>query len=234
MRVLKKYKLFSKLNFLIKTFPARLLKFNRPKWKKVQDSLKKFFLKKGKKNSIRFLNFFKFFLKFKAWERLRYFYKNGLFLKRSLFAFFDNSISNKYFKKELEPILIRFLNLRLARVFLKPLYRVDILLWKLKLVKSTFQAKHLIDKKKILVNNKLISNKLFLKQGDVILIKDFIFNKFSKNKKNIFLNSFLEVDYYTGCVVLLKSPIIATKTDLALFLSEPIAFQKFIDLIRTK
>ena len=175
--MINKYKIYSKINsiFAFSEFPSiRILKFKRSKWKawkilflkKLQIINKKSFQSKRVIKSS-FINSSIFKQRFSVFTKLKKTYKIGLNLKNSFYQFFDGGLSIKYLKKQCllkKKIVYNFL--------IKPYYKLDILLWKLKFFSSIRQAHQNIKSKKVLVNTKIVSNNFFLKKGDVIHITE--------------------------------------------------------------
>ena len=91
---------------------------------------------------------------------------------------------------------------------IKKFFRLDLLLWKLKIFSSPYESRQYIKNNVILVNNKSSYEAYFLKKGDIIKFKSFSLlnykNKILNNKGFDFLQSFIEIDYYTNCIIILK------------------------------
>ena len=205
MRFLKKYK------FWIKNPdtqpPLRLAKFKRSKWKKVKKFnffRRKFFLFNKNPASLRKSNKI-------IWKRLKFSYKNNLLFKLKYRCRFDFSVplkSIKFLTKKSEALSYNLLRFE---------YKLDVLLWKLKFFKSTFHARQAIQKGIILLNNNILtSTQKYLNQGDILRITNLNIplNK-SLTKKEI-KNSFLEIDYYTKTLVIIKSFNILSLKDFSL------------------
>ena len=105
-------------------------------------------------------------------EQRKYFYQKRLFEKQLLKNFYG-SISEyklknliKLFKKQKKKNIIKNLIINLEQ-------RLDINLVRLKLVKSIYQAKQIINHNKVIINNKIINKSNFkLKKGDIIKLKN--------------------------------------------------------------
>jgi ribosomal protein S4 len=129
------------------------------------------YLKIKKLKRKKWINFFKK-INFKREEKLKkkiFFFKKRLFEKQQLKNFYGclNEYKLKFLIKKKN-----FLSLIESRL--------DINILRLKFAKTFFQAKQLINHKKIKINNKIINKSNFiLKKGDIILI----------NKKNEKKNS---------------------------------------------
>jgi len=229
MRFYKKYKNYYKITSFFKTFPvSRILKFNRPKWKKLQ-----LFLNTKIGTQQTFFNHSILKVNYKHWDKLKNNYKDGLNIKSAICNLFDNSVSTQFFKKEfLSSTKFLTKNLIASSLF-KLLYRIDILLWKLNFFESSFQARQAINNSNVLVNNKKVGSTSFVTKGDTISLINVV--PVLKSKKNpTFLYSFLEVDYYSNTVVIIKDLFQLSLEDSSLLSREVISIKKFIDYIKTK
>lgn len=154
----------------------------------------------------------------------------GLNLKNSLYQFFDGGLSIKYLKKQC------FLKKKVVYNFLiKPYYKLDILLWKLKFFSSIRQAHQNIKSKKILVNTKVVNNNFFLKKGDII----HILNKNINLVKNYglstsFILSFCDVDLYSYKVIILKDLDTINEKDFTLFFNDTMVLKNVIYYLKKK
>lgn len=222
MRFIKKYKNLYNHNLFLKYFSKkRILKFNRPKWLKL-----KLFLKRKKRKFLYNLTIIR--SPYKYWDRIKRKYKEGLILKRVISNYYDNYLSRKSFKNLLH-LKINLLN-TLILIFIKSLFRLEILLWKLNFFNSIYEAKQAIKNKKILINSKFSSIKKFLKKGDIIVIKNLKKNLITSNFFLFF--SFIEVDYYTNTILILKDPNEALKKDFYLLLVNYVSYKTFIDFLQ--
>lgn len=104
-------------------------------------------------------------------EQKKFFFKKRLFEKQLLRNFYGSiqeyKLKNfiKLFKKKKKKNIIKNLIINLEK-------RLDINLVRLKLVKSVYQAKQIVNHKKVYINNKIINKSNFkLKKGDIIKIK---------------------------------------------------------------
>lgn len=236
MRKYNKFKVYTNFYKFFYFFPSRIFNFKRPKWLKVQKSIlkfKSFFFKKKKikrkvpKNvsllrtfytekyykfkpnrmlTLLFFNFFIYKCNLYKWEylkkKLRFFY-----LHKTLFlAYFDGQFLLKKLKT-----LFRVKNRLFSdiQLFIKPEYRLDIILWRLKFFSSVYIIKYALKKNLISVNFNIIKQFIYLQKGDIVNVK---FNKFSKIKNNIetflkipHLYVFVEIDYYSQTFVIIKS-----------------------------
>lgn len=157
--------------------------------------------------------------------RLRNRRRYQLELRRHLLSLFDKSINFEIEKslKDRKDILINFL--------IKPYYRLDLLLWNLDYFSSSFESRQKINNKKVLVNGKIGKSNYYLKKGDIISFstmkgKKRIRNDFIKNRKRYRKNycffSFLEVDYYSNNIIIVKDFFEFGEEDLRLLIEENI------------
>jgi len=214
MRLVKKYKQLSNLEFPLPLTPSRILKFRRPKWKRVQNLLS---FSRKKRNS---------------WDKISSNFKSGIVLKRHLLSSFDNSVKVSFFKKALSSNLKKSTHQFLIDCLVKPLFRIDILLSRLFFYSSSFQSRQAISNGDVLLNFKKVSPNVFLKKGDVLnMSPNTISSTFetisSKFLLNRCLNLFVEIDFYTSTVIIVKDVSDLTNEDLILIVSEAFDFKKF-------
>jgi hypothetical protein len=229
---------FKKVKKILKKKNISFLKFK----------LKKFINKKQKsvnKKQVEFIlnNFFFNFVRIKSkissWNRLRFTFKENLWMKFSVFKYFNFCFSTAFFKRFSFKKKSRVYNLSLA--FVQPEYRLDILLWRLKFFLSPYTARNairfcLVDiySKLSVFNTKVPSSTYFVQPGDIIQVtaSNLVFKKvLSHFAKAIYLPSFLEVDYYTNTIVILKSFKTLKEEDLNSIIKEPLCFYKFKNFI---
>jgi ribosomal protein S4 len=202
MRFLNKYKNFQNLKTIPNLVSNRVLNFKRPKWKKIQ--------KNFKRKKIKFIDIFLQKATYKNWNKVKKTYKKGLDLKRYLDILSDVKFSISYYKKFLsnQNNSLFFIKNLVFNFLVKKFFRLDLLLWKLKIFSSPYESRQNIKNSFILVNNKSSSELYFLKKGDIIKFKLFSLltynTKISNNKGFDFLQSFIEIDYYTNCIIILK------------------------------
>ena len=200
MRLNNKYTKFVKLNKLPFLFPKRILNFKRSKWKNCQ---KRVYFQS--KKTLKLKNPLIYQLPSRTVEKVKNYYRDGLSLKTVLMLFFDQSVNISFFKKELSSHFNKSLKELLINIFIKPCFRVDILLWKLNFFKSSFFASQYINEGKILINSKRVKSNYFLKKGDMVSFKSEnvdLFFKFLNSKLQIY--SFVEVDTYLKKIILIK------------------------------
>jgi ribosomal protein S4 len=201
MRSYNKYKKLQYIKKITFSFPIRTKNFKRTKWKQLQKKI--LFLSKCKP---KIYNILQRRHLYKKWKKLQFSFKNSLNLKISVFRLFQNHLNNKLFNKSL--FIKKCSNLEFfSNVLAKNEFRIDLLLWKLHLFESSYAARLAINNNYIHVNSKTISGNFYLKKGDIVS-----FNKsfnLKKNLKNLiqykYLLTFIEIDYYSNTIIILKS-----------------------------
>jgi hypothetical protein len=205
MRATKKYKIFSKTFSPINSVPTKILKFHRPKWKKVQKLLLKHTQQrlKEKRTALTFKNHSSIICSTKRWDRYKQAFRTRLKLKKSIQILFANSVSNWYLKKIFFKKNYTTYKKLIQNSLFKTEYRIDVLLWRLNFFNSCFLVKNSIQKKEIFLNNSVLNSITFLKKGDIIYIPKNTKLSFNSNSSILF-HTFLEIDYYTNTIVILK------------------------------
>jgi len=231
MRLRSKYKGYNQLLQLFDKFPLRILKFKSTKWKKIQKVLSTSQL--NKKN---FVENFSVKVPYKTWEKINNYYREGHKLKNLIFLLYDKSISVSYFRSVLKNnSLSSTLRSMYLYTLLKPEFRLDILLWRLNFFESSYQARQAINEKKVKVNEKTVAGNFFLKKGDLISFIDLknlnITKKRNKSSLSDIVFSFIEVDYYSNNIVILKDLKDLTTDDFHLLLNETYNIKKIKDYI---
>jgi ribosomal protein S4 len=218
MRLTTKYQIFNKISILPTYIPLRILKFKRPKWKRVQKNITNVIHKKkvNFNTKLKILN--PIFLKktYKNWTKIKTKYKESLLLKRSVYSLFDFNLNKKIlFTFKSNEAKVTFLNF-----FMKLEFKIENLLWRLNFLNSCYNIKQLLTSGFIFINLKKKKNNYILKKGDIITFSknlNFFFNKFLVNKK---LFSFLEIDYYSNTIIILKNYNEITLEESTLFFSK--------------
>lgn len=233
MRFLNKYKNFQSLKTIPNLVSNRVLNFKRPKWKKIQ--------KNFKRKKIKFVDIFLQKATYKNWNKVKKTYKKGLELKRYLDILSDVKFSISYYKKFLsnQTNSLFFTKNLVFNFLIKKFFRLDLLLWKLKIFSSPYESRQYIKNNVILVNNKSSYEAYFLKKGDIIKFKSFSLlnykNKILNNKGSDFLQSFIEIDYYTNCIIILKDLNIFSIEDFFLiFYNQSINLKYLLYYIKIK
>ena len=131
-------------------------------------------------------------------------FRNILYLRNRINQYFDGVFSNSFFKKGLEKKSSALDFVRYS--YIKPEFRLDIILWRLLFFPSPYAARIAILKNQILVNGVSVYFSYFLNQGDIFLVNTPIdLSSVTKLKlRNFNFNSFVEVDYYTNTFILLQ------------------------------
>jgi len=222
MRLFSKYKIYTKSSVTSAKFSLRVLKFRRPKWKKIQKNIIKLSKRKPK-----FISHLTIKNRLKVWDRVKAKYKLGLNVKNSIYKFFDNSLSKKTLKKDLFFYKKNEIGDIFKSILIKPQYRIDILLSNLNLFFSLYQARQSINSGLILVNNKSVLSHYILRKGDVVSFKNLstshfasIKNFFKYNSKKEYLGSFFELDHYTKTIIIIKDYTQLENEDFSLMLSD--------------
>lgn len=194
MRFFKKYKIWNKI--FDSNIPLRIFNFKRSKWKK---------LKKKKIFKRKFLDFQilpnkRYKYQKLLWKKKKLFYKNFLRYKHTYKNRYDWSISekkiHKIFSNRTSAIKANIFNID---------YRIDIILWKLRLCKTTFAARQLIQNSYLLLNGTiLINTKKILKEGDIIEFKNLVKILPKTFLKKEIKFSFIEIDYYSQTFIIIK------------------------------
>lgn len=228
---------FKKIKKVLKIKNIVFLKLKFKKLAKLQKS--------SYKNQVKFVlnnfffNFMRVTTKISSWNRLRFNFKETLWMKFSVLKYFNFCFSTAFFKRLYLKKKSRIYNLSLT--FVKPEYRLDLVLWRLKFFVSPYVARAAIRTSLVKVLAKINDShtvssysQYFVKGGDLIKINIKNFN-FKKNllhfARSIYLPSFLEVDYYTNTILILKNFKVLTDSDLNSILKEPLCFYKFKNFI---
>ena len=255
MRFVNKYKSYDKLFFIFDKFPLRVLKFKSTKWKRVQRLL---ILKKSKqkkllrgvkpvnsKKKVRSFHKKTFFdtllikVGVRTWYRVEKYYENGRRIKNIFHNAFDKSVLTSHFRTTLK-FTRKASNTLYAysSTLLKPEFRLDILLWRLKFFNSSYQASQAIAEQKVAVNNKFVQGNFFLSKGDIIVFcPNFKLNNLNfhkKEDKTLFsrlVSTSIEVDYYSNSIIILKNWEDLGKEDLYLSLKDSYSLKKIKDYI---
>lgn len=199
MRPFLKYKIYSKLTLFKDVFPkTRILKFKSTKWKKVQKLLR---IKKKRRYTYLKSNL-NTFLTRKRVTNLKRYYKESLLLKKSIHTFYGRTLSLKFFRKLLNN-KIKSYKKYIFLCFLRPLFQLDILLWKSGFFQTTFATHQGILAGQILVNKQVVGFNYKVKVGDVIYLESF--PNLQVVKSLVKMCSFIEIDYYLKRIIILKT-----------------------------
>lgn len=216
MRFFNKYKGYQKVSLIFEKFPLRVARFKSTKWKRVQRLLsfkmKRRGLKKRKTKRRLFFNNFLTKVSTRGWYRVENYYENGRRIQSTVSNMFDKVLSKQFFKKALN---LSYKSHLIDKVYvstlLKPEFRIDILLWKLSFFRSCYQASQAICERKIKVNFKYVKGNYYLRKGDIITFDSFRQSKclvMTKIRLDFLFSkrflTFVEVDYYSNSIVVLK------------------------------
>lgn len=234
MRFQNKYKKFFHLTLIFREFPKKILKFHQTKWKKIQQLNKNVTSKK-----IWSIN--KSVISTKFWLNNRQKYQIGLSAKRYFDCLFDQAFSIVFFKNLKNLNKKANLIIEQCTYLIRPEFRIDNFLWRFNFFSTRYEARNFINLKKIKVNGKVSHPNYFLKKGDIIFFDydNFFFDKnyrnfLSKKINNNSFATFIEIDYYTNTIVMLKNYHELTENDIFFFVDyfqfyDVNAFKHFIE-----
>lgn len=164
----------------------------------------------------------------KNWTRNNLYYKSSLLLQKYYYLLYDSNIAYKTLKKF---VFAKKKQKGITEIFQTIFgleFRVDVLLWKLRFFKSTFEARTFINTKLIQVNSKSIKGNHILKKGDIITFHDnlYLAENLARLKKNFLLQNFFEVNFYSNTIIILQSP---DEIDLATSMFQ---LRKYFDIFK--
>ena len=241
MRSLVKYT--SYLKNIPSVIPFKLLKFKSSKWKKIKKIVKKkikllkkrkqsiFFLKKRYKLSLlkktRFFFFYGLKVRRRTMPNFSKYYKDCLSTNRMIKQLFSDRLSLlKHSSKDYNTYFKNF--------FIKQFFKPEVLLLKLNFFNSSEEALQSLSNGSILINFEKKKANYILKSGDILSLSNkkinfFLFQKIVE--KNFFLKrrlfSFLEIDFLTGTIIILKDFSNLNCFDFNLFLTFFVNIQQF-------
>lgn len=166
--------------------------WNNFKIKKLKSKKWRFFVKN--------LIFYKKTFEYKP-KNLKHLYKQRLLEKQKLKSFYGFLSEKKL--KIIKNLILKKNNISKLNIFLeKKLY---ILLYRLNVTSSIFEAKQLIRHKKIKINNKIVTYPDYtLKKGDIVK-----FTSKNLNKKNINILPYIEYEKNFNMFIFLRNPKIS-------------------------
>lgn len=243
MKNLSKFKIYLKAGNVLDLFPRRIKRFHRTKWKFI---VKKFRRKlrttnsvlkqkykrrpkyiKKRKRSFRFLKVSSpTFLKKKIF-RMKKYLKESIRSKNKFLQVFDNSFKPSILKKDLSKEK-KVNNKEILKLLLiKQIYFINVLLWKLHFFSSSNEASSYVDNNHIKVNGKKVRSNYFLKLGDVLEFEDLALKLRLKQNLHKYIKlrkvyPFVEIDYYTCTVIIVKNYDDFIVDDLSLFFPKKI------------
>lgn len=245
MRSQNKYKSYDQLIQIFEKFPLRVLKFKNTKWKRIQKLLLSNFSKTRKKKKVKDCKPKKIrnnlFVKvdFKTWEKVKIFYQNGRKITNLIFNIFDQAFTNSELKVNLLGSKASGKILDVYRqTILRPEFKLSILLWRLNLFCSSFQASQAIDEKKVIVNGKPVGNNFSILKGDIIYLITENYKKNTNIRKSEIefslsdtVSTFVEIDYYSNLIVVIKDLKNLSEQDLYFIKPEFCNLKKIKDYI---
>lgn len=249
MRFVNKYKGYEKATIIFERFPLRVLKFKRPKWKKVQKLIlyrkkslvvKRNLLKKlPREPENRFFDTFVNYLDPYTWDRIKKYYESGRKIRTSILKLFDKTLVAKSFKAFLRRSKSSFLAIDVyLKMIVKAEYRLDILVWRLGFFRSSYQARQAINEKRVYVNDKCVSKNILLCKGDVVTFCPYYkqSNLVIQKTRDSFLIpqsvlTFVEVDYYSNSVIIVKGLSDLGTEDLYLMAKDYYSLKKLRDCL---
>lgn len=236
MRRIEKYKIYTKIKDIYR-YPIRILKFKRPKWditKKNMVTAKPVVIDTPLVNPLAPVDpdaapidpeaaascFYSdndiVKVTSESWPTMKDTHSDSVINQRSLLIQYNN---DKRILKYLKAASKKAFVSDSIKKFFRLYYRLDSLLFLGDLSPSTFFSKDALKGKKILLNGLVTKRATFLKKGDFVLIKDQSFNYEILSKRYTELNlypTFIEVDYYTQSLVLLKNLDETTTEDFSI------------------
>lgn len=243
MRFFNKYKGYDKLVSIFEKFPLRVGRFRSTKWKRIQRllSFKTKLKNRGRRRTKKKLFFNNFLTKVskKTWYRVEKYYVNGRRIQKTISSFFDRTLPVHFFNKALNSSHKSHLIDRVyANTLLKPEFRLDILLWRLSFFRSCYQASQVISEKKVKVNGICVKGNHYVRKGDIITLDLFrsSINLAVINSRPDFLfskkfSTFVEVDHYLNCIVVLKDFDELGLEDFYILVKEHCSLKKVKDYI---
>ncbi len=236
---------YNRKDLTFERLPLKVLKLHRTKWKFVQNKIRKHFkllknfsilkAKEGKipfkKSSIpttEYLNFIKVNCRPSTWSKVKKEFKTSFNSNMSLQVKFFKVFSKKFFKREKK--IKNTVNL-INKKFVRPEFNLSILLLRLRFFKSIYETKNAINFGNVKVNQKKIYNNVFLDKGDIITLDESIIKYYPQNSiyiSNRSLNPYIETDYYSGTIVVLKSYTEFDYKDYYLFLKQRFNINKLL------
>lgn len=174
---------------------------NFKEWKKLKTIL--YLQRKG----IKRINFSKIRLKKRFY--LNKVFRRKLQTKKYIASLYDGNIIKKRQMKE----KIKSRSILMSSILVKPMFKIDNILWYLDLFPSPWAARHAINNGYVFINDKKIKLNYIVKSGDLITlqlpVKAEEFNAYKTIKKKFWrinnLLPFMECDYFTNTFIVLKS-----------------------------
>ena len=148
-------------------------------------------------------------------------FRNILYLRNRVNQYFDGVFNNSFFKKQVKNKTTFLDSIRYS--YIKPEFRLDIILWRLHFFSSPYEARIAVFKNQILVNGIQVHFSYFLKQGDIVVVNtEPNLNYLVELKLPTFnLNSFVEVDYYSNTFIVLQDYSLFSVDSLPCVIRQP-------------
>lgn len=178
-------------------------KINYQTKENIWNNFKNLKLKKKKWKFKSLSNSFKTLNSEKKPKSLKYLYKKRL-LTRQKFKNFYGFLKDTKLKKEYKKLKKKYIFSTIDNLSIHLEKKLDIILYRSKMVSSIFEAKQLISHKKVKVNNKIIYNPNYLlKKGDFIQI-----SKESSNYNNskMIIPPYISINSKFNLIIFLRNP----------------------------
>jgi ribosomal protein S4 len=120
-------------------------------------------------------------------KRVRFITNHSIALntKYNIVKYFNSSFNIKLIKKDIKSLRLYTRFNFLKSILVRQLYKIDILLWRLKVCPSTAVARQLIFSKQITINDNYVKPTYFVKKGDIIKFFPYRFGFFLPHPKKI-------------------------------------------------
>jgi ribosomal protein S4 len=221
MRLITKYKIHQHRTSSDWRLPTRILSFKRPKWAKIKKKLRVKFRRKVWIKGWRYRKLPKYIDHLKIKVRKKFLVKKFSHTKQQSKKYwaslFENSIKPRWDSKckGRKEVVSTFL--------IKPLYRIDIILWHLGFIRCGSEARAFINSGFVFVNDKIVGPNYELQKGDVVSFdfspsfRIWTSHGFIRHtyKRGRLLFPFLEFDRYTNTLCVIKNWDALGKSELA-------------------
>lgn len=226
MKKLAKFKLLSKLNRVSHKVPLRILKFKRPKWLRAQKNLTSYIQRPNT-----FLNVEIIKNPLKKWDKIRGYFKKKVLAKLLISHIYDNSVNVNSIYNKAKSLKSRTDLIR--HYLIAPLFRIDLILYNLNFFSSSAHTQQFLNAGVVRVNGCSISKNRYLKRGDLVtfdtsrcLVKNLSMN-FNKHLLNISHLPFVEFDFYSKSLIVLKNIDELSNEDFFLICDEYLNIKTF-------
>lgn len=241
MREINKFKSYNLIKQIFDNFPLRVQKFKATKWKAVQAALNNAIVKKilpVKKNFSNFQDTSIVNIPFKRLTRTSSYHKEQVMLMNEVAMTTDRTVKVRDLKSTLKQYGGDSLRNLTYGLLLNYEFRLDILLWKLGIFQSSFQAYQSIQERLVTVNNKICVSTKFLQLGDIISVNKHKNAKFVRSKEvstiSEIFRPFVESDVYCNNFVIVKNLTELGDDDFRLLLRNTPNLKKLRDGVRQK